>query len=183
MSVRAELLALLALVALLESCAAVAPPLGGPRDRTPPRRISSSPDSAARNVKQQFVRLDFSEPVITKELSKNLLITPQLPADNPYKLREDRNAITLLFEKPLDANTTYSFNFREGVVDITESLPAKNAVPHLQHRCRARLGQGARHRDRRAHGPARGRCQRGPLPRGRHAGRAQGPALLHSCHR
>ena len=127
MSVRAELLALLALVALLESCAAVAPPLGGPRDRTPPRRISSSPDSAARNVKQQFVRLVFSEPVITKELSKNLLITPQLPVDNPYKLREDRNAITLLFDKPLDANTTYSFNFRDGVVDITEALPAKNA--------------------------------------------------------
>ncbi|MBH8570396.1 Ig-like domain-containing protein [Microvirga sp. STS02] len=127
MSVRAELLALLALVALLESCAAVAPPLGGPRDRTPPRRISSSPDSAARNVKQQFVRLNFSEPVVTKELSKNLLITPQLPEDNPYKLREDRNSITLLFDKPLDPNTTYSFNFREAVVDITEALPAKNA--------------------------------------------------------
>jgi uncharacterized protein (DUF2141 family) len=127
MSVRAELLALLALVALLESCAAVAPPLGGPRDRTPPRRISSSPDSAARNVSQKFVRLNFSEPVVTKDLSKNLLITPQLPPDNPYKLREDRNAITLLFDKPLDPNTTYSFNFREGVVDITEALPARNA--------------------------------------------------------
>ncbi|SFQ29013.1 Ig-like domain-containing domain [Hymenobacter arizonensis] len=127
MSVRAELLALLALIALLESCAAVAPPLGGPRDRTPPRRIASSPDSAARNVKQQFVRLIFSEPVVTKELTKNLIITPQLPADNPYKLREDRNSITLLFDKPLDPNTTYSFNFREAVVDITEGLPAKNA--------------------------------------------------------
>lgn len=127
MSVRAELLALLALVALLESCAAVAPPLGGPRDRTPPRRISSSPDSAARNVKQQFVRLNFSEAVVTKDLSKNLLITPQLSADNSYKLREDRNSITLLFDKPLDENTTYSFNFREGVVDITEGLPARNA--------------------------------------------------------
>jgi len=128
MSVRAELLALLALVALLESCAAVAPPLGGPRDRTPPRRVGSSPDSAARNVKQQFVSLTFSEPVITKDLSKNLLITPQLPPDNPYKLREDRNTVTLRFDKPLDANTTYSFNFREGIVDITEALPAKNAA-------------------------------------------------------
>ena len=127
MSVRAELLALLALVALLESCAAVAPPLGGPRDRTPPTRIASSPDSAARNVKQRFVRLEFSEPVVTKDLSKNLLITPQLSPDNPYKLREDRNSITLLFDKPLDENTTYSFNFRESVVDITEGLPAKNA--------------------------------------------------------
>ncbi|MFD2719307.1 Ig-like domain-containing protein [Hymenobacter monticola] len=128
MSVRAELLASLALLALLESCAAVAPPLGGPRDRIAPRRISSSPDSAARNVSQQFVRLNFSEPVVTKELSKNLLITPQLAEDNPYKLREERNSVTLLFDKPLDPNTTYSFNFRDGIVDITEGLPAKNAV-------------------------------------------------------
>ena len=115
-------------LAALAGCASVAPPTGGPRDVTAPRRIGSSPDSAARNVSQQFVRLLFSEAVQTKELSKNLLITPQLSPDNPYKLREERNAITLLFDKPLDANTTYSFNFREAVVDITESLPAKNAT-------------------------------------------------------
>lgn len=127
MSVRADLLVFLASAALLEGCAAVAPPTGGPRDATPPRRISSSPDSAARNVSQRFVRMEFSEYIQTKDLQKNLLITPQLPADNPYKLREDRTSVTLLFDKPLEANTTYSFNFREGIVDVTESLPAKNA--------------------------------------------------------
>jgi len=128
MSVRADLLALLAFAALLEGCATVAPPQGGPTDTVAPRRIASSPDSAARNVKQRYVRLVFSEPVQLKDLSKNLLITPQLPADNPYKVREERNAITLLFDKPLEENTTYSFNFRDAVVDITESLPARNAV-------------------------------------------------------
>ena len=128
MFVRAKILGVLTGLAALTGCASVAPPTGGPRDVTAPRRIGSSPDSAARNVSQQFVRLLFSEAVQTKELSKNLLITPQLSPDNPYKLREERNAITLLFDKPLDANTTYSFNFREAVVDITESLPAKNAT-------------------------------------------------------
>ncbi|WP_140468873.1 Ig-like domain-containing protein [Hymenobacter nivis] len=111
----------------LASCAAVAPPQGGPRDVTPPRLISSVPDSAARNVKLQSVRLVFSEYVQVKDLSKNLLITPQLAPDNNYKLREDRNSVTLLFDKPLADSTTYSFNFRNAVVDITESLPAKNA--------------------------------------------------------
>ncbi len=117
----------LAALAALAGCAAVAPPQGGPRDVTPPRLVSSSPDSAARNVKQRSVKLVFSEYVQFKDLSKNLLITPQLPADNPYKPREDRNTVTLLFDKPLEENTTYSFNFRNAVVDITESLPAKNA--------------------------------------------------------
>lgn len=131
MSVRADSLVWrgvgILLGALLSGCAAISAPQGGPRDVRAPRLVSSSPDSAARNVKQRFVRLVFSEPVQTKDLAKNLLITPQLPADNPYKLREDRNAVTLLFDKPLDENTTYSFNFRQGIVDITESLPARNA--------------------------------------------------------
>ena len=116
--------ALAALLAL-GSCAAISSPQGGPRDKTAPRLVATSPDSAARHVQQQFIRLTFSEPVQLKELSKNLLITPQLPPDNAYTPRTDRNTISLLFKKPLDANTTYSFNFRKAIVDVTESLPAK----------------------------------------------------------
>jgi hypothetical protein len=117
-------LALAGLLAL-GSCAAISSPQGGPRDKTPPRLIGTSPDSAARNVKQQFIRLRFSEPIQLKDLSKNLLITPQLPADNLYSVLADRDFITLTFKKPLEANTTYSFNFRNAVVDANESLPAK----------------------------------------------------------
>jgi uncharacterized protein (DUF2141 family) len=128
---RAELLLYGAVLGLglsgLCGCAAISAPQGGPKDVVAPRLLRTSPDSAARNVKQRFVRLEFSEPVQVKELSKNLLITPQLPPDNPYKLREERNSVTLIFDKPLDENTTYSFNFRQGIVDITESLVAKNA--------------------------------------------------------
>jgi hypothetical protein len=109
----------------LGSCAAISSPQGGPRDRQPPRLVATSPDSAARNVKQQFIRLKFSEPIQLKELSKNLLITPQLPPDNSYSVLADRDYITLTFKKPLEANTTYSFNFRNAIVDANESLPAK----------------------------------------------------------
>jgi hypothetical protein len=109
----------------LGSCAAISSPQGGPRDKTPPRLIATSPDSAARNVKQQFIRLKFSEPIQLKDLSKNLLITPQLGPDNPYSVLADRDFITLSFRKPLEANTTYSFNFRNAIVDANESLPAK----------------------------------------------------------
>ena len=112
-------------LAALGSCAAVSSPQGGPRDRTAPRLVATSPDSAARNVKQQFIRLTFSEAVQVKDLPKNLLITPQLGPDNQYQLREDRNSVTLQFPKPLEPNTTYSFNFRKAIVDITESTPAK----------------------------------------------------------
>ena len=143
MAFRAERWVATGILAALVGCAAVAPPQGGPRDVTPPHLVSSSPDSAARNVKQRYVKLVFSEYVQLKDLSKNLLITPQLPPDNPYKPREDRNTITLLFDKPLENNTTYSFNFRNAVVDITESLPAKNA--QLSFSTGAVLDSGAVH--------------------------------------
>ena len=113
------------LLLALGSCAAISSPQGGPTDKTPPRLLATSPDSAARNVKQQFIRLTFSEPVQVKDLAKQLLVTPQLPTTNPYTVREDRNVVTLSFRQPLDANTTYSFNFRNAIVDVTESLPAK----------------------------------------------------------
>jgi hypothetical protein len=112
-------------LAVLGSCAAVSSPQGGPRDLVAPRLIATSPDSAARNVKQQFIRLTFSEGVQVKDLPKNLLITPQLPPDNQYSLRGDRNSVSLVFPKPLEPNTTYSFNFRKAIVDNTESTPAK----------------------------------------------------------
>jgi hypothetical protein len=118
-------LAAVAGLAVLGSCAAVSSPQGGPRDMVAPRLVATSPDSAARNVKQQYIRLTFSEPVQVKDLPKNLLITPQLAPDNQYQLREDRNSVTLQFPKPLEPNTTYSFNFRKAIVDITESTPAK----------------------------------------------------------
>jgi hypothetical protein len=119
--------AALALASLLAlgSCAAISSPQGGPRDKTPPRLVATSPDSAARNVKQQFIRLTFSEPIQVKDLSKNLLITPQLATDNSYSLLADRDFVTLRFRKPLEPNTTYSFNFRNAIVDANESLPAK----------------------------------------------------------
>ena len=109
----------------LGSCASISSPQGGPRDKTPPRLVATSPDSAARNVKQQFIRLTFSEPIQLKELTKNLLITPQLAPENSYSVRPDRDAVTLLFKQPLEANTTYSFNFRKAIVDANESLPAR----------------------------------------------------------
>ena len=122
---RAAALAGAGALAVLGSCAAINSPQGGPRDLVAPRLIATSPDSAARNVKQQFIRLTFSESVQVKDLPKNLLITPQLPPDNQYALREDRTSVSLVFPKPLEPNTTYSFNFRKAIVDITESTPAK----------------------------------------------------------
>ncbi|MBC6991766.1 Ig-like domain-containing domain [Hymenobacter sp. BT491] len=128
MFVRADLLLLLSVSSLLGGCAAVSSPEGGPRDTVAPKLVSTTPANGARNVKEQTVRLVFSESVQVKDLQKKLIVAPVIPDANHYKVREERNAISLTFEKPFDANTTYSFNFGDAVSDITESTPAKDVL-------------------------------------------------------
>jgi hypothetical protein len=113
---------------LMAGCAAISSPEGGARDTVAPKLVGSVPENGSTNVSGKVLRLEFSEQVQLKELTKNLLITPSIPDDNPYKIREERNAVELRFEKPLDPNTTYVFNFRDAVTDITESNPARDVI-------------------------------------------------------
>jgi Bacterial Ig-like domain len=127
MSVRANLLLLTLAAAGLAGCASISSPQGGPRDVLPPKLVRSTPANGARNARTQLVRLEFSEAIQLKDLQKNLIIAPTIPETNKYKVREERDAISLVFDKPLDENTTYSFNFGNAISDITESLPATDA--------------------------------------------------------
>jgi len=107
-------------------CATIASPDGGPRDLVAPTLVSTSPEAGARNVRIQTITLEFSEPVQLKDLSKNLIVAPVIPDENHYKILEKRNSVSLIYEQPFEDNTTYSFNFGDAVVDITESNKAKN---------------------------------------------------------
>ncbi|OUJ76239.1 hypothetical protein BXP70_02970 [Hymenobacter crusticola] len=115
-------------VALLSGCAAISSPQGGPRDKEPPKLTNSFPTNGARNVKSQSIRLEFSETVQLKDLQKNLVVAPVISDSNRYKIRQERTAITLTYERPLATNTTYSFNFGNAITDITESNVVINPI-------------------------------------------------------
>lgn len=124
--VRAGWVSWVAVLALLSGCATIASPDGGPRDTTPPQLVSTTPPNGARNVTTQTIRLEFSEEVQLQDLAKNLIVAPLIPDENRYKVREDRTTISLIYDQPFAPNTTYSFNFGDAVVDITEKNKAKN---------------------------------------------------------
>lgn len=67
------------------SCARVGAPVGGEKDKTPPKVIASKPDSLAKNVPTSLkeLRIDFDEYVTLKDASKQLVISP------PIKNKED----------------------------------------------------------------------------------------------
>ncbi|GAA4423697.1 Ig-like domain-containing protein [Pontibacter saemangeumensis] len=112
------------ILAGITACATINAPEGGPKDLTAPTLQASSPQDQQLNVKTNTIRLVFDEEVQQKNLQKELLITPNV--NKRYEVRSDKNELTLEFEEPLQDSTTFSFNFREGIVDITEQNKAVN---------------------------------------------------------
>ncbi|GAB3195027.1 uncharacterized protein (DUF2141 family)/methionine-rich copper-binding protein CopC [Pontibacter aydingkolensis] len=119
-----QIILILSTTFIAVSCASVSAPEGGERDQTPPTLQSSNPKDQELNVRTQTITLTFDEEVQQNKLNTELLITPN--TDNKYKLKTNRNVMSLEFEKPFLDNTTYTFNFREGVTDITEKNKAAN---------------------------------------------------------
>lgn len=110
----------------IASCASVNSPEGGDKDTTPPTLVTSNPKDQQLNVNTRTIRLEFDEDVQQNNLQKELLITPY--TDNKYKIKFKEEVMELTFDKPFQDSTTYTFNFRNGIADITE----KNVLKGLK---------------------------------------------------
>lgn len=108
----------ISLILLFTSCAKVGAPDGGPKDILPPQVMASSPDSAALLVSTSSVILQFDENVQTKEIQKNLFISPAIKEDPKILVKGKRLEIN--FSQTLDSNTTYIFQFLDAIADLNE---------------------------------------------------------------
>jgi len=98
---------------------------GGPKDTLAPKPRIKYPPEKATNFKDNKIIIEFDEWVQANNMQKELLITPK-PKGN-YIVKENKKRITLTFEEGFDENTTYTFNFRKGITDITEKNPADSS--------------------------------------------------------
>jgi len=103
---------------LLTSCAGIIPPNGGPKDTIPPKLVLSVPRDSATNVKSQKIVLTFDEFVDLKDISQNVIFSPN-PKKSPLVESKLKN-ITIKLRDTLEPNTTYSINFGNGIKDINE---------------------------------------------------------------
>lgn len=115
---------LVAGTSMLESCANIIPPLGGPRDSLPPRLISVDPKDSLRNFTEKKITFTFDEYVQVDQLQENLLVTPT-PKISPLVEAHLHN-VTVKIKDTLEPNTTYVIHFGKAIKDVNENNPLKN---------------------------------------------------------
>ena len=106
---------------LLHSCANIVPLSGGAKDTKAPILLKSIPRDGQVNYTNNSIDLYFNENVDADNITESLIISP-LIHDN-YNTLVKKNKVSIQFNKPFMANTTYNFYFGECIKDITEKNP------------------------------------------------------------
>ncbi|MEO8516841.1 MAG: Ig-like domain-containing protein, partial [Flavobacterium sp.] len=115
---------------IIVSCAKRGTITGGDKDITPPKITSSNPKNFSTNFSAKTIKINFNEYIKIKDLQKNLIISP--PMETPATILPQGGAskyLTIKINDTLKANTTYSFNFGESIVDNNEG----NVLPQLKY--------------------------------------------------
>lgn len=110
----------------MQSCAEQRPLTGGPTDKTPPMidPMKYSTPNYQTNFDDDELVLTFNEWVVLKNAYSQVLISP--PMEEKPKIEVKHKSVVLKFKEELRANTTYSIQFGDAVVDYTEGNAAKN---------------------------------------------------------
>jgi len=108
----------LAIFSILPKCANIKPPSGGPKDTIPPILIISDPFNKTINFTKRSFYFEFNERIKLDKFKNQLIITPRI--ESKYESKLKKNSFTLDFEEDFEDSTTYTFNFREGIKDLTE---------------------------------------------------------------
>lgn len=108
----------LLVVLIILSCATVQTPTGGMKDVKAPILYESSPKDQSTNFKGKKITLYFNEWMKVDQIQKELIISPY--TDIKYESKLNKQELTITLEENLDDSTTYTFNFRKSLKDITE---------------------------------------------------------------
>ncbi|MBT8238808.1 MAG: Ig-like domain-containing protein [Croceitalea sp.] len=105
-------------------CAQRGTPTGGPKDETPPVLIKADPPNMTVNFNEKRIRLYFDEYIKLTDVQNQLIVSPPLkylPEIKP--LGGAMKFIEINLKDTLRANTTYTINFGQSIVDHNEGNP------------------------------------------------------------
>jgi len=111
---------------VLNGCANIQRPQGGPRDRTPPKLLKATPENPTRNFSAKIIQLDFDEYFRLNNQYTEITITPNIEKFPEIYTRSKSLFIKFNPKDTLAKNTTYVINFGKAIADVNEGNVLKN---------------------------------------------------------
>lgn len=108
-------------VAHIAACASIGSPDGGPYDETPPKVVKCTPANGAKNNKNKKIRLTFDEFIVLENASEKVVVSP--PQIEMPEISTSGKSINVNLFDSLKANTTYTIDFADAIVDNNEGNP------------------------------------------------------------
>lgn len=118
------IVAVLAWIVIVSSCANPGFPVGGPKDTIPPVLLKTDPIYKSVNFDGDNVKLTFNEYIATDEIADALVISP--PMVKKPVIRTKSKTLIIEFNEDLKDSTTYSLDFKNSVADNNENNPLEN---------------------------------------------------------
>jgi uncharacterized protein (DUF2141 family) len=112
---------LLLMVCGFYACASMGGPEGGRYDVEPPRFINSKPAPNSIEFKGNKIEIQFNEYIAIEKPTEKVIITP--PQKKAPVTKAVGRKITVELKDSLIPNTTYTFDFTDGIVDNNEKNP------------------------------------------------------------
>ena len=109
---------------MLYACAKQGYPTGGPKDETPPVVLGTTPLNGTTNFDAKEFYILFDEYVQVKSADENILVSPPMKHKPEYTTKG--RGILVKIKDTLRENTTYLFQFKEGIADFNEGNALKS---------------------------------------------------------
>lgn len=110
-------------------CAKKGSPSGGLKDTIPPIIVRSNPENYTINFTGNEIEIRFDEYIKLKDITKELIISPPMKFAPTITPLSTAKTLKIKLLDTLKANTTYSFNFGNSIVDNNE----ENKFPYFKY--------------------------------------------------
>ena len=117
-------IAILIVIIGFYACASTGMPDGGPYDETPPKFVRANPKPNAINSKRKKISIEFDEFIKLDKASEKVIVSP--PQNETPEVKVSGKRVLVEFFDSLKANTTYTIDFGDAIVDNNEDNPLGN---------------------------------------------------------
>jgi len=111
-------------ISIVSGCANIQRPMGGPRDKTPPKLLKATPLNPTRNFNAKIIQLDFDEYFKLNSIYQEITISPEMGKQPEYVIK--KKSLVIKLKDTLQKNTTYVINFGKAIADVNEGNILKN---------------------------------------------------------